>query len=261
MSNRYTRRVWILNGISILGMALLFVKAYSISTDYAWFILGLYCFFLIIFLPYSLYLKRLKKNNPDLYRKRFSKSVAYEQALNAEGGDFQSILNAIVGTISYKRDSDATQVNVQASTVTEDKGSSIKLVSIGRRVGAAVIDIIIVFILFLILALPPIALWTSEKIPKALSISLFLVGGLFVIWGYPTFFVWKYGATFGKKIVGIKVIDINGQPITFRQAFARECLGKSISSLFYYLGFLWILWDKKHQGWHDKIAKTLVVKS
>lgn len=250
-----------MNGISILGMALFFVKAYSISTDYAWFLLGLYCFFLIIFLPYSLYIKRLKKNNPDLYRKRFSKSVAYEEALSAEGGDFQAILNAIVGIVSYKRDSDVTQVNTQASTVVEDKDPSIKLVSVGRRIGAAVIDTVIIFILFLILALPPIALQTSEKIPQALSIPLFLVGVLVAIWGYSTLFVWKYGATIGKKVFRIKVVDTSGLPITLRQAFVRECLGKSISSLFYYLGFLWILWDKNRQGWHDKIAKTFVVKS
>ena len=25
-------------------------------------------------------------------------------------------------------------------------------------------------------------------------------------------------------------------------------------------GFLWIAWDKKKQGWHDKIAKTYVIK-
>jgi len=27
-----------------------------------------------------------------------------------------------------------------------------------------------------------------------------------------------------------------------------------------FLGFFWIIWDKKKQGWHDKIAGTLVVK-
>ena len=39
----------------------------------------------------------------------------------------------------------------------------------------------------------------------------------------------------------------------------RETVGKLVSALILLLGFLWILWDKDRQGWHDKIAGTLVV--
>jgi uncharacterized RDD family membrane protein YckC len=36
--------------------------------------------------------------------------------------------------------------------------------------------------------------------------------------------------------------------------------GKIISYVVIYLGFLWIIWDQRKQGWHDKIANTYVVR-
>ena len=40
----------------------------------------------------------------------------------------------------------------------------------------------------------------------------------------------------------------------------REIIGKFVSGLVIYLGFIWILFDSRRQGWHDKIASTYVVK-
>ncbi|MFL5787148.1 MAG: RDD family protein, partial [Flavisolibacter sp.] len=67
-------------------------------------------------------------------------------------------------------------------------------------------------------------------------------------------------ATFGKKSVGIKVTNIEGQPITFGQATGRY-FGKIISLLTLFIGYLMMLWDEKKQTLHDKMASTLVVKS
>jgi uncharacterized RDD family membrane protein YckC len=39
----------------------------------------------------------------------------------------------------------------------------------------------------------------------------------------------------------------------------RETVGKFVSTIAILLGFLSIVWDQDHQGWHDKIASTLVV--
>ena len=40
----------------------------------------------------------------------------------------------------------------------------------------------------------------------------------------------------------------------------REIIGKSASALVLYLGFIWILFDLNLPGWHDKIARSYVVK-
>ena len=66
------------------------------------------------------------------------------------------------------------------------------------------------------------------------------------------------GATPGKMIMHIKVVDENGQKIDGGKAFARF-VGYFISGVCLFLGFMWVALDPKKQGWHDKIAKTLVV--
>jgi len=81
---------------------------------------------------------------------------------------------------------------------------------------------------------------------------------------YKTFLVGKFGATLGKMITGIKVVDENGNKISYGTAFIREVLVKDIIYLVIFLiswlGYLWAFWDKKRQTWHDKIAKTIVIK-
>ncbi len=75
------------------------------------------------------------------------------------------------------------------------------------------------------------------------------------------FIVWK-GQTLGMMVVKIKVAKEVDGTVEFQTALMREVVGKLIVFLFFFpLGFLWMLWDKKAQGWHDKIAGTLVVHS
>jgi uncharacterized RDD family membrane protein YckC len=50
-----------------------------------------------------------------------------------------------------------------------------------------------------------------------------------------------------------------GQPIGMPRAFLR-ILVANFSLLAFGLGFLWMLWDPKKQTWHDKAARTSVVK-
>jgi uncharacterized RDD family membrane protein YckC len=82
---------------------------------------------------------------------------------------------------------------------------------------------------------------------------------LFIL--YFTLLVGDGGKTFGKKILRIQVVRTNGAGVSYGRAFARS-LGY-ILSLFFgtFLGFLWALWDRKNQTWHDKIADTIVVRT
>lgn len=67
------------------------------------------------------------------------------------------------------------------------------------------------------------------------------------------------GQTVGKKVLGIRVVDAQtGQQIGYGRAFLRY-IGKIVSAIPCALGYLWMLWDKEKQTWHDKIATTLVV--
>ena len=67
-------------------------------------------------------------------------------------------------------------------------------------------------------------------------------------------------ATLGKRAIGLKVTDIQGQRISFGQATGRH-FGKLISALILCIGYLMMLGNDKHQTLHDKMAGTLVIKS
>jgi uncharacterized RDD family membrane protein YckC len=77
------------------------------------------------------------------------------------------------------------------------------------------------------------------------------------------YFTWFHGAvgqTPGKMLLGLRVIRTSGEPLGFGIAFLRW-VGTLVSALPFWLGFLWIALDGKKQGWHDKIAATLVVRA
>ncbi len=67
------------------------------------------------------------------------------------------------------------------------------------------------------------------------------------------------GQTLGKMALGIRVIDFSsGGPIGYGRGVVRY-LGRIVSGIVCLLGYLWMLWDKEKQTWHDKIATTVVV--
>jgi uncharacterized RDD family membrane protein YckC len=66
-------------------------------------------------------------------------------------------------------------------------------------------------------------------------------------------------ATPGKMICGLKIVEESGQKLSWQKALLRV-VGYMISAVVVFIGFIWIGFDKKKQGWHDKIAGTYVVK-
>lgn len=76
---------------------------------------------------------------------------------------------------------------------------------------------------------------------------------------YFTYFYGYAGQTIGKMVCGLKVVSTEGELIGYRRAFLRW-IGYKISLYAFFLGFFWIAFDPNKQGWHDKIAKTFVIK-
>jgi uncharacterized RDD family membrane protein YckC len=73
---------------------------------------------------------------------------------------------------------------------------------------------------------------------------------------------WRYcGATPGKIALGVRIVDAaSGRPPSLLRLVLRF-VAYSVSALPLYLGFLWIAVDRRKQGWHDKIARTIVINS
>ncbi len=69
------------------------------------------------------------------------------------------------------------------------------------------------------------------------------------------------GQTIGKRACGILVVDADsGQPGIGTGRGIGRYFARWLSQLVLYLGYLWMLWDPKKQTWHDKLARTVVVK-
>jgi len=60
-------------------------------------------------------------------------------------------------------------------------------------------------------------------------------------------------------MMGLQVINSEGRRITFWRAVLRHHVGYFVSGTFLWLGFVWIIKDKEHRGWHDLLADTYVV--
>ena len=65
-------------------------------------------------------------------------------------------------------------------------------------------------------------------------------------------------ATPGKRIFGMRVADLDGDPIGFGAATGRF-LGKAVSSLIFGIGYLMAAFTSKKQALHDMIAGTVVL--
>jgi uncharacterized RDD family membrane protein YckC len=75
---------------------------------------------------------------------------------------------------------------------------------------------------------------------------------------YFTYFHGTTGRTPGKMLLGLQVLCADGTPLSFGIAFLRA-VGYLISGALFNIGFIWAAFDKRKQGWHDKIAGTIVI--
>ena len=105
----------------------------------------------------------------------------------------------------------------------------------------------------------------------AISLLLSLGGdmpvqlGQFFSLAVPVFYYWYFwtrrdGQTPGKFALGLRVVKLDGAPISDVDAVIRA-IGYQVSALLFGLGYLWALIDGKNQTWHDKLARTVVVRS
>lgn len=67
------------------------------------------------------------------------------------------------------------------------------------------------------------------------------------------------GATLGKFLMKIRVVDVDGQKLGFLSVLIRETVGRYLSALIVYVGYIIAGLDTRKQGLHDKIADTLVI--
>ena len=85
--------------------------------------------------------------------------------------------------------------------------------------------------------------------------------GLVIGLGYAILLIGRpQGQTFGMQLMGIRVVAIGtGEPIGYGRAIGRAVMS-IVSALAILLGYIWMIWDKDKQTWHDKVASSVVVR-
>lgn len=124
----------------------------------------------------------------------------------------------------------------------------------GSRLVAAIIDSVILWLVSLVLG------FVIGIVMGKNGASLNFILSIGVTIAYWVFYQASQGQTLGKKAMGIKVVDLAGNKPTIMTFFLREIIGKLISTIILFIGYLMILWDTKKQGLHDKIAGTVVIR-
>lgn len=134
----------------------------------------------------------------------------------------------------------------------------LELASIRQRAAAFGIDEVLLSIIMIVI------LWNS--ILKAATLedmialtNSFLLEYMSIKIIYQTFFTMQYGASIGKIVMKIRVIEIStlSNP-SFLSAFNRSVF-RVVSEILFYLGFVWAMIDPYRRSWHDRSAKTLVI--
>jgi uncharacterized RDD family membrane protein YckC len=119
---------------------------------------------------------------------------------------------------------------------------------------ASIIDGIMIFIPSSLFGILAVALGGGEMaIAFTKFLAIIIVGGIYI------YIIYKYQASPGKMMLGLKIVSDNLERITFGQVLLREIVGKFVSGLILNIGYIMIAFTAKKQGLHDMIAKTLVI--
>ena len=132
------------------------------------------------------------------------------------------------------------------------------------RVGAAIIDGVILFVPSVILNFLYGFLGSAFESDDFSPIAALLIAMLYIIqiaipMSYETFFLGRYGQTPGKMVCGIKVVRADGTPITYLRAFGRYW-AKRLSYLVCFVGVIIVGFDEEKRALHDHICDTRAIR-
>ena len=139
---------------------------------------------------------------------------------------------------------------------------NLQLASMRSRALAYIIDDFLMTLLIMMIFWESIIAVSSDADAMMQLMKVELVMPLIILKiVYQTFFVWYYGATIGKIIVKIRVIDANHWGRVSMFAALLRAVGRVFSEMFFYIGFLIGFFNDGRKTFHDFTGKTLVVNA
>ncbi len=127
------------------------------------------------------------------------------------------------------------------------------------RAMAFVIDDLLITLIAIVVLWDSLAGLQSEAIIVLVQENLYKI--IFIKFIYHTSFVWYYGATIGKLVMKIRVIDFHTYKNIGLLKSAIRSVGRVISEFYFYIGFTIAFFTASRQTFHDKLSKTLVIKN
>lgn len=150
--------------------------------------------------------------------------------------------------------------NIQQVGQTNIPVPPVKYAGFGIRWVAFIVDGLIIGIPLFLIYLTIFSLNTFS-VPEDDIIIPIIQTIINLIFTYSYFIITTYfkGATFGKMMVGIHVVSADGSRPSFGGIFLRETVGRFLSGLLLFIGYIMVFFTQKKQSLHDKIAKTVVI--
>lgn len=130
----------------------------------------------------------------------------------------------------------------------------------GRRLAALMIDIILVAAIIA----GGLLAWVTigEKVPDSGSRAFHIAAGggaLFILALKVTLDAWLQG-TPGLRLMDCRLVDARSGLGIGLAGSVKRTLGLVLAVLPVMLGLLWMLWNKRRQGWHDLLAGSIVIR-
>jgi uncharacterized RDD family membrane protein YckC len=148
------------------------------------------------------------------------------------------------------------------------------LASWGSRLGAYLIDGLILFIPVIVLVIIVVVVATGSDAGGIVTGIVFTLAYLVALFLYAPLLMGREGPnngqTWGKQMLGIRVVRDTGEPMNFGWAALREIAVKFLavtiaSSIIpvipWFLNYFWPLWDDQNRALHDMICSTHVVRA
>ena len=139
------------------------------------------------------------------------------------------------------------------------ENNQLEYVGFWARVGATFIDVVLLMVIEfpLLFAFYGSACFTADN--SVQGPVDFMLDFVFPAVATILFWFWKQ-ATPGKMALSAKIVDAEtGKEPSIAQYIGRY-FAYIISAIPFCLGFIWVAFDSKKQGWHDKLAGTVVVR-
>lgn len=159
------------------------------------------------------------------------------------------------------------QYQAPPAVQTSYAGFWIRLVA--RVVDGFIIGIPLSIILIVLVAIGG-AVGSNTSDQNSQNAAAGVLGGGFILFyllvlasfvGYQVYFWGTSGSTLGMRLFHLRVVDaVTGGPIGIPRAIVRWVM-TLVNSWACYIGWIWIAFDARKQGWHDKVANSVVLQT